>query len=182
MRVIAGQAKGHKIRGTSRKATRAITDRIKESVFGILGDLSGQRVLDLFAGTGSLGIEALSHGAEEAFFIDKNRGCVKLIKKNLSSLCMSGTVYPLAAGTGLKRLGERGERFDLVFVDPPFGTDLAEETLKQLDELNIVRSGGIVFTRHHAKTILPEAMGKLLLKRRKKYGESIVSFYGRVER
>lgn len=179
MRVIAGQAKGHKIRGTSRRATRAITDRIKESVFSILGNLSGKRVLDLFAGTGSLGIEALSHGAEEALFIDKDRECVRLIKKNLSSLCMSGTVYPLTARTGLKRLGQKGERFDMVFVDPPFETELAEKTLKQLDELNIVRSGGIVIARHHAKTVLPETTGKLLLKRREKYGESIVCFYGR---
>ena len=180
MRVIAGQAKGHKVGGTSRKTTRAITDRIKESVFGILGDFSGKRVLDLFAGTGSIGIEALSRGAGETFFIDKDRECARLIKKNLSFLCISGTVYPLTARTGLKRLGQKGERFDMVFVDPPFKTELAEETLKQLDELNIVRSKGIVIARHHAKTILPEAAGKLFLKRREKYGDSIVCFYGRV--
>ena len=178
MRVIGGKVKRKRIKGTCRKTTRAVTGRIKESVFGILGDIEGKKVLDLFAGTGSFGIESLSRGAKEAVFFDSDRECVKLIEKNLTSLGLTGTVYSVTMKRGLKRLGERNRKFDLIFVDPPFSANLCEETIKELDMFDIVSAKGQIVARHHRKTAVPEKAGRFILTRREKYGESIVSFYG----
>ena len=191
MRVIAGEAKGHKLKGTAKKTTRAITDRIKESIFGILGDISGKRVLDLFAGTGSLGIEALSRGAGEVIFVDRDRNCAKLIKENLSLFTenLQATVYTSDVKNGLKRLGRSGDKFDLVFVDPPFGSSvgatcppdgrrgLLAQTLKDIEKFKLVSEEGLVIARHHNKQELSEKVDELHLNRRKKYGEDIVCFY-----
>ena len=191
MRVIAGEAKRHKLKGTARKTTRAITDRIKESIFGILGDISGKRVLDLFAGTGSLGIEALSRGAREVIFVDRDRNCAKLIKENLSLFTgnLHATVYTSDVKNGLKRLGRSGEKFDLIFVDPPFGSSvgatcppsgrrgLLAQTLKDIERFKLVSGEGIVIARHHNKQELPEKAGRLILSRMEKYGENVVCFY-----
>ena len=179
MRVIAGKAKKKKIKGTRRRTTRAVTGRIKESVFGILGNIVGKKVLDLFAGTGSFGIEALSRGAEDVVFIDSDRECVKLIKNNLTSLGLTGTVYSVTMKRGLKQLGKRDRKFDLVFIDPPFSANLCEETLKELDRLNVLSAKGQVVARYYRKTAVSEKAGNFILNRRKKYGESIVAFYGR---
>lgn len=181
MRVIAGEAKGHKLKGTARKTTRAITDRIKESIFGILGDISGKRVLDLFAGTGSLGIETISRGAREVIFVDRDRKCVKLIRKNLSSMNSPATVYTDTVRNRLKRLGKSSEKFDLIFVDPPFSSsaeaNLLTQTLKDIEKFKLVSAEGLVIARHHNKQEMPEKVDELHLSRRKKYGEDIVCFY-----
>ena len=179
MRVIAGEAKGHKLKGTARKTTRAITDRIKESIFGILGDISGKRVLDLFAGTGSLGIEALSRGVREVIFIDRDRKCVKLIKENLLGLTgnSQAAVYASDVKNGLKRFSRRSEKFDLIFVDPPFASNLAEETLKDIERFKLVLGEGLIIARHHNRQQLPEKIGRLILSRMEKYGENVVCFY-----
>lgn len=179
MRVIAGKAGGRKLRGINKRTTRAITGRIKESVFGILGDLDGLRVLDLFAGTGALGIEALSHGAREVIFVDRDRQCATLIKKNLSSLGLEGRIYSADVKTALGRLAGRSEEFDLVFVDPPFATGLALETLECLDRLSLMGTEGLAIARHRVRKTLPEKVGRLTLERSEKYGESIVCFYRR---
>ena len=218
MRVIGGKVKRHKIKGVGKRTTRAVTDRIKESVFAILGDISGKRVLDLFAGTGSFGIESLSRGAVEAIFVDNDRECVRTIRKNLSTLGLKANVYAGDVRSRLKRGGlkmigskkyqERGcprvlggrKRFDLIFVDPPFAgsvgskgtgcppkdfdgisygsSSLAEETLRELSQLNLVNDGGVVIVRHHNKQSLPEKVGAIRLNRKEKYGENIVCFYG----
>ena len=177
MRVIAGKAKGHKLKGTARKTTRAITDRIKESIFGILGDISGKRVLDLFAGTGNLGIEALSRGAGKVIFIDRDRNCAKLIRENLSSMNSPATVYTDTVRNRLKRLGRSSKKFDLIFVDPPFGSNLMEETLKDIERFKLVSEEGLVIARHHNRQQLPEKVGRLILSRMEKYGENVVCFY-----
>jgi 16S rRNA (guanine(966)-N(2))-methyltransferase RsmD len=186
MRVIGGKVKGHKLRGIEKRTTRAVTGRIKESIFDILGDVSGKRVLDLFAGTGSLGIEALSRGAREAVFIERDRVCVRTIRKNLSVLGLRARIYAEDVKRGLKRVAEK--KFDLIFVDPPFAKpvrngifngsgSLAEETLKELAQSKLVDKQGLVIVRHHSKQSLPEEIGGLILGRAEKYGENIVRFY-----
>ena len=175
MRIIGGKLKGHKLKGIGKRTTRAITDRIKESVFDILRNVDGKRVLDLFAGTGSLGIEALSRGAREVIFIDRDRGCVKTIRRNLRVLELEAHIYAEDVKRGLRKLPS--EKFDLVFVDPPFTSNLAEQTLKDLDGLKLIDSEGVVVVRHHSKESLPEKVGGLKIGRREKYGENIVCFY-----
>ena len=179
MRVIGGKAKRRIIKGTCRRTTRAVTGRIKESVFGILGNIEGKRVLDLFAGTGSFGIESLSRGAKEAVFIDSDKECVKLIEKNLTSLGLTGAVYSITMKRGLKKLGERDRKFDLIFVDPPFSENLCNETIKEVDMFDILGTKGQIIARYHRKTEVPEKVGRLILNRKEKYGESICSFYSR---
>ncbi len=175
MRVIGGKVKRRKLKGIGKRTTRAITDRIKESIFDILGDVSGRRVLDLFAGTGSLGIETLSRGAGEVVFIDSDRECVRTIRKNLLALGLKAPIYGEDIRKGLEKLP--GKDFDLIFVDPPFTSNLAETTLKDLDRLKLIDREGIVIVRHHSKESLPEKVGELKLDRRRKYGENIVCFY-----
>ncbi len=175
MRIIGGKLKGHKLKGIGKRTTRAITDRVKESIFDILGDVSGRRVLDLFAGTGSLGIEALSRGAREVVFIDCDRGCVKTIRRNLSTLGLKAHIYGEDIGRGLRKLPAK--EFDLIFVDPPFKSNLAEQTLENLNQFKLIASEGVVVVRHHSKKSQPERVGGLKLSRREKYGENIVCFY-----
>ncbi|HEX9024059.1 MAG TPA: 16S rRNA (guanine(966)-N(2))-methyltransferase RsmD, partial [Geobacteraceae bacterium] len=138
MRIIGGSARGRRLHAPPNLRVRPTADRVKESLFNILtvlaGDLAGLRVLDIFAGTGNLGMEALSRGAGHAVFIDNHRGSVALIAKNLAMLGFAerSRVLEREALTGLRML-EGGEApFDLVFMDPPYGQGLAERALEYL--------------------------------------------------
>lgn len=116
MRVISGSARGRKLKSPENYDIRPTTDKVKESVFNIIQfDIEGRRVLDLFAGTGQLGIECLSRGAAEAVFVDGSRESVKIVKENLKSCGMSAPVFQEDALSFLRRAG----KFDLIFVDPP---------------------------------------------------------------
>jgi len=176
MRIISGTLKGRKLEHVKKSSTRAVTDRVKEGIFGVLGDVTGNRVLDLFAGTGSLGIESLSRGAESCVFVDRSRECAGTIRANLSSTGLSGKVYVRALPSGLRRFREK--KFDLVFVDPPFASDVTEGVLKDIGEMHIVGSEGVVVVRLHSKKKMPAKVGDLVIKRKEKYGENAVFFMG----
>lgn len=175
MRVISGRLGGRKLKGAvDKRSTRPVTDSVKEAIFNILGNVSGDRVLDLFAGTGSFGIEALSCGAKEVVFIDHDREAVKSIKENLFSLGLKASVHKEPVKKSLQKLEGK---FDLIFVDPPFSGDLARETLEDLGQLNFLSRQGIVIVRCHLKKSLPGEVGGLRLGRKEKYGENVVYFY-----
>lgn len=136
MRVIAGSLGGRRLQAPKGRATRPTSDRVKEALFSMLGDLDGTVVLDLFAGTGALGIEALSRGAERAVFVERDRAAVAAIRANLASLGLDGSRAELRVGDArgaLRAAREAGETYDLVFVDPPY--DHARTWAGELAEL-----------------------------------------------
>lgn len=183
MRVVAGRAGGLQLKAVPGRGTRPTTDRVKESVFGILGERClNARVLDLFAGTGSLGIEALSRGACSATFVERDPGAVRVLRENLrhtgfesvARVIVREVVAALRGGASAKG----GEAFHLVFLDPPYATDLAAATLERLGREDApLKDGAVVVAEHSGHGIPPERSGLLKMARRERYGETVVSFY-----
>ncbi len=137
MRIISGDSKGRKLAGPKTQSIRPTSDRVKESIFNILQhDVEERAVLDLFAGTGSLGIEALSRGAKRAFFVEKGRQAVALIQRNLAACGFSAEaeIFPKEVHRALGILMGREEIFDLILMDPPYQKGLIENTLRQLNK------------------------------------------------
>lgn len=181
MRITGGRDKGRRLALVQGSDIRPTTDQVREAIFNLIGqDLTGLKVLDLFAGTGSLGIEALSRGAVRAMFLDNSVRAVRLIKKNLS-LCG----YE-AKGFILKKDLIRGfpwkhtlvkKKFDLVFIDPPYGKSLIPPLLKELTERGGLAAGSIVVAESSKGESLPEALGKLQLVKIKIYGDTRINIY-----
>ncbi len=174
MRVIAGSAKGHTLLGPKSDKIRPVLDKVKGAIFNILGDIQGARVLDLFAGTGAVGIEALSRGAAHGTFVDGSREGVELIRRNLERCKFkeSATIVkfkippipPFAKG-GL----------DLIFVDPPYDRDLVNPTLRAIAREKLLAAGGIVVVEHSPRELIADDCGLAIVDTRK-YGQTLVSF------
>jgi len=184
LRIVGGEAKGRKLNIVKGKSVRPTADRVKESLFNILREkISGTEVLDLFAGVGSLGIEALSRGAKRAVFVDKGSACARVIGKNLDILGFRdrAEICHEEAGKAVRWLAQRERKFELIFADPPYGSDLAKKTLGDLAESHIVDEKGTVVVEHYWKRTLPEEVGRLRLVRNEKYGDTSLSFYNTVQ-
>ncbi len=144
MRVITGEARGRKLEAVEGYDTRPTSDRIKESIFNIIQfDIEGRRVLDLFAGTGQLGVEALSRGAREAVFVDTNADAIKVIKANLKTTGFDSRSRTVNTDYRLYLQSKPG-KFDIVFIDPPYKTDLCDKALIDLVAFDILSDGGII--------------------------------------
>ena len=158
--------------------TRPTTDKVKESMFSILQfDIEGRRVLDLFAGTGQLGIEALSRGAAECVFIDRRADAVKLIRENLA-LCRLEDRARVRQGEALPYL-RSGEKFDIVFLDPPYASGLLAQTLTDIAAFDICRAHGIIIAESAADTVLPAMPPPYTLYREYRYGKIKLTVYHR---
>lgn len=161
-------------------ATRPTSDRVREAVFGALearGRVRGARVLDAFAGTGALGLEALSRGAREVTFVEPARGALEALRKNVASLGVAARVLEARAGAAAKALGE--ERFDLVLCDPPWAdVPRLGATLEAL--AGLVADGGALALEHDKRTAAPDLAGLHALGTRR-YGDTAVTFYERDE-
>jgi 16S rRNA (guanine966-N2)-methyltransferase len=181
MRITGGQTKGRLLANPKGQNIRPTSDRVREAIFNIIGqDLSGVKVLDLFAGTGSLGLEALSRGALQALFIDNSPQSLRLIRKNLA-LCGfqdSGFVVrrDLRKGIILTRALE-GELFDLVFLDPPYGKNLIPLLLEELSRKGLLSSEARVIAESSKTEGLPVAMGNLHTVDTRLYGDTKISLY-----
>ena len=179
LRVISGSAKGHKLKTVNGTVTRPTADRVKESVFNIISSfISGARVLDLYSGTGNLGIEALSRGADFSLFVDKGRECILTIKENLfhTKLSEKSSIMPMDVFAALNKLSKENRKFDIIFLDPPYNKNLVEKTLKCLVESDIIEQDGMVIAEHDFKDEVPQEMGYLKRFKHQKYGDTIVSF------
>jgi 16S rRNA (guanine966-N2)-methyltransferase len=179
MRVIAGIHGGRRLRAPAGRATRPTSDRVREAMFMALEPLAGLRVVDLFAGSGALGIEALSRGAEFADFVEPHRDARRALDENLAALGLGdrARVWPVALPRSLARLGEALSGADVVLMDPPYGGDLARETLAALGVPGRLRDGARVVLEHHHRDGPPAAAGVLTRERRRSYGETEVSTY-----
>lgn len=180
--MIAGEARGHRLKTLKGSATRPTADRVKEALFNILAPyIEGSEVLDLFAGTGSLGIEALSRGAASAVFVDKSGEACSLIRENLvhTKLQDKSAVLSGDFADALTKLRRDGKKFDIILLDPPYNKNFIQETLKILTNNDIIRDNGILAAEHHAGDRLPEREGELRAMSSRKYGETVLTFYVR---
>ncbi|RKN86569.1 16S rRNA (guanine(966)-N(2))-methyltransferase RsmD [Paenibacillus ginsengarvi] len=182
MRVISGSAKGRPLKAVPGMGTRPTTDKVKEAIFSMIGPyFAGGSVLDLFAGTGGLGIEALSRGMDAAVFIDADKKSVEVVHANLQAarLESKAEVYRNDAIRALKVLGKRGTKFDLVFLDPPYKMTAIAEMIQTMLELGLLADDATVVIEHDASNVWEESIGDLFRKKHVEYGETAVSVYKR---
>lgn len=181
MRVITGTARGRKLKDLPGLDTRPTTDRVKEGIFNIIQfDIEGRRVLDLFAGTGQLGIEALSRGAAAATFIDQRKEAAAVIKENVKLTGFSGQARVIN-GDALQFLASAAERFDLIFVDPPYGAGLWEASLQSISRFDILTNHGIIICESPLEQELPPMPPPYLLHRTYRYGKIKITTYHKEE-
>lgn len=180
MRVITGIAKGRKLRAPKGMDTRPTTDRVKEALFNLLGDKVYDAVfLDLFAGTGGIGIEALSRGAGRAVFIEKSPAALQVIRENLTitGLTEKAEIYRQDSVIALDMLGKRGVKFDLIYVDPPYLKNYEEKVLIKISDYALLNETGAIVVESSKKDLLPGQVGCLMMVRQEKYGDTLLSFY-----
>ena len=157
MRVITGSARGRRLKEIEGLETRPTTDRVKEALFSVIQfDIEGRRVLDLFAGTGQLGIEALSRGAESAVFVEQRKDAVQAVRENLA-VC------------------------DLIFLDPPYASGLLEQALEEIARFDICRRHGIIVAESAADKVLPPLSAPYAVHREYRYGKIKLTVYHRNE-
>lgn len=179
MRVIAGIAKGRRLKAPSGWNTRPITDMIKEALFNVLQQqVVNSDFLDLFAGSGSVGIEALSRGASRVVFVDASKEAVKVIHDNLKLCRLDGEVYRNDVFNAINLLIKHNRKFDIIYADPPFSqAALFERTLQALSDIQLLNSGGLAIIRVPSQTQLPPGLGRLQMIKRNIYGESSLYYY-----
>lgn len=180
MRVISGEYRGRRLESLEGRDIRPTTDRVKESLFNILGErLIECSFLDLFGGSGAIGIEALSRGARLSVFIDSSIKSIKVLRGNLESLKIkeNAEVYNTDYTTAIDKLWRDNRLFDIIFIDPPYSTGIAQNALGEIARKNILQQGGIIVIEHDHKDAMPEKEGKLIRYRVKQYGNTVLSFY-----
>ncbi|OPX84191.1 MAG: Ribosomal RNA small subunit methyltransferase D [Pelotomaculum sp. PtaB.Bin104] len=161
-------------------SVRPTSDRVKEALFNILGVLVDRsRFLDLFAGTGNVGIEALSRGAETTVFVEKKVQNIQIIRQNLSitGLAAKSRLICSSVDQALLMLGREGQKFDIIFVDPPYHKDLVPGTLEGIVKNDLLIREGMVIIESSKKDLLPQEMLFLMLARQEYYGDNVLSFY-----
>ena len=184
MRVIAGKAKGRRLRAVEGSDKRPTTDRVKESIFSVMGEkVHDADVLDLFAGTGNLGIEALSRGARTALLVDKDRPASKIIGENLklTSFLSQAEIWTCDVFAALSRLRSLSQRFDVIFADPPYGQGLGQKTLSTLEKSPVLKAQGLFVLEHPIGEDIRACGSPLKLINRKIYGQTAVHFFQHID-
>ena len=179
MKVISGILKGRNIEGYNIDGTRPTMDRVKESLFGMIQDyIKDSIVLDLFAGSGQLGIETISNGAKLCYFIDNNNEVIKTLNKNITNLKIKDNSKIILSDWKkfLNESSEKNIKFDLIFVDPPYDYDVYEKILDKVSTLNILNKNGLIILEHH-NLKLKDKYNNLTLYKQKKYGNKSVNIY-----
>lgn len=179
MRIISGACRSRKLYSPPGMATRPTADRVRESIFNILApQVSGRRVLDLFAGTGAMGLEALSRGADTAVFIDLSASALNIITRNIAACRMEERSRAIRwdIAKNLTCLSSREAAFDLVFMDPPYDQGLIHRALSHLIRQRILENGALIVIEHAASEPVPGDFAELSLTDRRKYGKTLVSF------
>ena len=179
MRVITGSARGRRLNELKGMETRPTTDKVKESIFNCIQfDVENARVLDLFAGTGQLGIEALSRGAQSAVFVDRRTDAVKLVKDNLA-LCGFSERAQVVCGDAMGYLSALRTKFDIIFLDPPYAEDVLEQALAHIAGFDILAPHGIIIAESPAEKTLPALSAPYGVYREYRYGKIKVTIYHR---
>ena len=177
MRVITGKARGVQLKTPEGMLTRPTSDRVKEALFSIIHfEIPGAKVLDLFGGTGQLGIEALSRGASKAVFVDAQENACKLIRENLKRAKMDGDGQ-VVRGDYLQYLERCREKFDIILLDPPYAEVFLENALKKITEIDILESNGIIVAERPLGKELPWEFEGFERSKDYKYGKTLLTIY-----
>lgn len=175
MRITGGKYRGRLI-ACPRGEIRPAMDRMRESLFAILGDLTGQAFLDLFSGSGLVGIEAASRGASPVVLVERDRGKRDVIRRNLSFVEEETHLFIMPVERFLRYTKEQ---FDIIYLDPPFAMPGKDSLIRRIDELNLLKAYGMVILHHPKEDVIPEEIGNLFLCDRRTYGRSILVFMRR---
>ena len=182
MKIGSGRFRGRSIETPRGKKTRPTSGRLKKALFDIIApDLGGARVLDLYAGAGALGLEAISRGASHATFVERGRSAADAIANNLDRLGIAGQaeILQFEVGPAIHQLAQRGEQFHIILLDPPYRSDLHATVLGQIDEASLLTEDGFVVIEHHHKLALNDVVGRLRKVRTVRAGESCLTFYNK---
>ena len=181
-RIIGGAGKGRRLKSPAGEETRPTGARVRQTLFDILAPvMPGARFLDAFAGGGGVGLEALSRGARRVVLVDDNRAAIEAIQANLALVpgAAAAEVFRQDARVALAALADRGERFDVVFLDPPYASDLYEAALPLAERL--LAPDGVVIAEHFHKRALPERIGSLVSTRSVRVGDHRLTFFRKPE-
>jgi len=177
MRVITGKARGVALKTPDGMATRPTADRVKEALFSIIQfDIPAARVLDLFGGTGQLGIEALSRGAKQAVFVDQREEACRLIRENLRRTKLESDAKVIRSDY-MDYLRNCSDKFDLIFLDPPYAEVFLENSLKMITEIDILHSGGIIITERPLGKEFSCTFSGFSRSKDYKYGKTLLTIY-----
>jgi 16S rRNA (guanine(966)-N(2))-methyltransferase RsmD len=183
LRIISGAFKGRKIHSPQGLSVRPTSDRTRQSIFNILSSsleaFDGRRVLDLYAGTGAFGIEALSRGAQNAVFIEMEKHALAALQRNVSFIPEPDRyeIIDLSVAAAIKLLQKKGAQFDLIFMDPPYGKNLVQSTLEAIAETALFNEQSLVLCEHFIRDCVPEQSGCLRRIDARQYGQTLVSFF-----
>jgi 16S rRNA (guanine966-N2)-methyltransferase len=180
MRIVAGELRGRRLRAPSGLATRPTSDRLREALFNILGaEVAGSRFLDLFAGSGAIGLEAVSRGADTVVAVEQSRRALAVLGDNVERCGVRGRlrVIPKEVATALKTLAEEGAAFDIVFVDPPYEADQYARVMPLLESLDLVAPDGLVVVERDARRRIAGEFGALRAYREVTHGGSTLMFF-----
>lgn len=184
MRIIAGKNKSRKLKTLDGLNTRPMTDRMKESVFNTIGPyFDGDKVLDLFGGSGALSLESLSRGASHAWIVEKSFDALKVIKSNIIALREESntTVYNLDYKVALNRMIKDGLKFDIIFLDPPYKMNIMEEILEVLLKNNMIEENGIIVCQYVKGNYIPKETEELEILKNYNLGVSEVTIYQNIK-
>lgn len=180
MRIIAGKARGRKLIPPSSMETRPTLDRVKESMFSIIQNyIPGAVAVDVFAGTGSLGLEAASRGAKEVYLVDRSMDAFALLKKNIEHLKFEDCCYALNKDSyeALKFLAGKGKLFDIIFIDPPYCREMIPEAIKIVYENKLLSEDGVIVTKIDSMEEIYDGYENITLMKSKKYGNTTICLY-----
>lgn len=175
MRVISGTARGRRLRSLEGNDVRPTTDKVKEAIFSAIQfDIEGRRFLDLFAGSGQMGLEALSRGAASSVFVDKNDAAIRVLRENVSA-CGFENSSKIVKSDALSYLNSTNEKFDIAFLDPPYLDSMLEKSLILASEK--MSSFGTIICEHPTEVVLPEQVGGFSIYKKYRYGKINVTTY-----
>ncbi len=181
MRIISGAFRGRRLHSPKGDKIRPTIDRVRESIFNIIAaKVPDSKVLDLFAGTGAMGLEALSRGARNCFFVDQSVQAVHLIRENVQ-MCAAqdrSRVIHGPVGSAIQRLNSENELFDIIFMDPPYGKGYIQKTLEIIDA--VAGSDALVVAEQHIKDQSPRIPPIWQVDRERRYGDVLITFYSRI--
>lgn len=179
MRIITGEYRGRRLESPAGYDVRPTSDKVKEAVFNIImNEVWDATCVDLFAGTGNMGLEALSRGAKKCYFGDNSRESINLIKNNVK-MCRAEDKSVIIAGDYSKILGRINEKVDIFFLDPPYKDGLYENCLEIIDSLDLLSEEGIIVAEHGVRDYVPETVGSLEIIKERKYGKIMVTIYAK---
>lgn len=183
MRIIGGEFRSRSIAMPKGVLIRPTQDKVRQAIFNILGDVSGKRVLDLFAGSGAFGLESLSRGAVFATMVDDHPACIKTIQENADSLRLNSDYYNIIRHNAIDISGAMpiGEiAYDLVFMDPPYGKGLAKKCLINMDSCDILSRNALIVVETRYSDPMPEHLDTMELLRQRKYGDTAITLFRKI--